>query len=405
MLKLRLRSCFAVLFFALGLAQSGPERPYVVLVSFDGFRADYLDWYDTPNFDALAAEGVKAKGLQPIFVTKTFPNHYALATGMYAEHHGLIANYFYDDSLEAVYRLSDRSVVEDARFYGGEPIWITAEKQGVRSASYFWVGTEAPIQGRHPTIWKRYDHHFPFAARIDSVAAWLQLPEERRPHLVLLYFHEPDETGHRFGPRAPETGLVVQRMDSLLGVLRERLAALPVYPRLNLIVVSDHGMAAVPPGRTINLADYVDLSGVIQEGSGPTAFLYGNRPGKLDTLYRELQAVPHLTVYRKSEIPDRLHYRDHYRIKDLLLVAEEGWLIGDPQRPFTDVRGFHGYDNLLWSMHGIFLADGPAFKDGYERTVLENIHVYPLIAFILGLEPNPASDGRLEAVLDLLSRH
>lgn len=168
-----------------------PKDSYVLLISFDGFRADYLDWYDTPNFDRLAEQGVKADGMKPVFVSKTFPNHYSIATGMYIENHGLIGNYFYDEKLDEYFTLSDRSKVEDARFYGGEPIWVTAEKQGVKSASYFWAGSAAAVGGVRPGIWKEYDHDFPFPARIDSVAKWFSLPEEKRPHLIMLYFHEP----------------------------------------------------------------------------------------------------------------------------------------------------------------------------------------------------------------------
>ncbi|NOZ03617.1 MAG: alkaline phosphatase family protein [FCB group bacterium] len=398
---------WGLLLIALGWSQSEVERPYVLLISFDGFRADYLDWYDTPNFDQLAREGVKAKGMKPVFVSKTFPNHYSIATGMYAENHGLIANHFYDPRLDAVYQISNRNAVEDARFYGGEPIWVTAEKQGVKTASYYWVGTEAPIDGVQPSIWKKYDHSFPFEARIDSVTAWLQLPEEERPHLILLYFHEPDATGHDFGPGSDETREMVRAMDEILGLIRRKTQALPVYDRLNMIVLSDHGMAAVKPDQTIDLTDYVDLEGIVQEGSGPTAFLYGGKRAQMKKVYEKLKQVPHLTIYRKNEIPERLHYKHNYRIKDFLLIADEGWVIldSDQSNRKPPPLGTHGYDNNLWSMHAIFLADGPAFRDGYERTVFENVNVYPLIARILGLKPYPRIDGKLKNVEDLLRRN
>jgi predicted AlkP superfamily pyrophosphatase or phosphodiesterase len=394
----------------LWISNLGAEnRSYVLLISFDGFRADYLDWYDTPNFDRFAEHGVKANGMKPVFVSKTFPNHYSLATGMFIENHGLIGNYFYDKKLGEYFNLSDRSKVEDARFYGGEPIWVTAEKQGVKTASYFWAGSEAPVGGVWPSIWKKYDHDFPFPARVDSVAKWFSLPEKKRPHLIMLYFHEPDDAGHRFGPKSAETEAMVDSMDTIMGMIIASMESLDIYPHLNIIVVADHGMAAISPERTIDLSDYVKLSGIKQEGSGSYALLYGMKKQELNDIVKKLKSVPHLNVYKKKEIPDRYHFKNHYRIKDVLLVADEGWFILDKKYHGADIfklkflqGGTHGYDNELRSMHAIFLADGPAFKDGYSRPTLENIHIYPLIAEIMGLTPNDKIDGSLEKVRDLL---
>ena len=212
-------------------AKNIEDKPYVLMISFDGFRADYIDWYNTPNFDRLAKQGVKADGMKPVFVSKTFPNHYSLATGMYIENHGLVGNYFYDKKLDATYTLSDRSKVEDGRFYGGEPLWATAEKQGMKTASYFWVGTEASIAGVRPSIWKKYDHNFSFTARIDSVEKWFNLPVEIRPQLVMLYFHEPDDAGHRFGPKSAETEAMIDSMDSIMGHILDSMEKLDIYPK------------------------------------------------------------------------------------------------------------------------------------------------------------------------------
>ncbi|MFQ6677313.1 MAG: ectonucleotide pyrophosphatase/phosphodiesterase [Fidelibacterota bacterium] len=405
---MKLKKCLYFLLFTF-LFGNTPKDSYVLLISFDGFRADYLDWYDTPNFDKLAEHGVKADGLKPCFVSKTFPNHYSIATGMYIENHGLVGNYFYDEKIDEYFTLSDRSKVEDARFYGGEPIWVTAEKQGVKTASYFWVGSEAPVGGVYSSIWKRYDHSFPFPARVDSVAKWFNLPEERRPHLVMLYFHEPDDSGHRYGPQSPETEAMVDSMDTIMGKILSATEKLDIYPNLNIIVVADHGMAAISPERVIDLSDYVNLSEIEQEGSGPFSFLYGKDKQKLKNILKKLKSVPHMEVYKKEEIPDRYHFKNHYRIKDILLVADEGWYILDKKYFGFDKwslkflkGGTHGYNNELRSMHAVFLAEGPAFKNGYTRPTFENIHVYPLIAEILGLKPYEKIDGRLEKVEDLL---
>ena len=183
---------------------------YVLLISFDGFRPDYVDWYNTPNLDKIKSNGVMAKKLKPVFPTKTFPNHYSMATGMYVENHGLIGNQFFDKKLNEFYQIKDRKKVEDERFYGGEPIWSTAEKQGLKTASYFWVGSEAQAGGHYPSIWKKYDQKQSFDARIDSVTKWFNMPIENRPRLVMLYFHEPDNTGQKYGPKSNENKRMVE---------------------------------------------------------------------------------------------------------------------------------------------------------------------------------------------------
>ncbi len=384
-------------FFILCSFLLGNSDQYVLMISFDGFRADYLDWYDTPNFDKLAEQGVKAKGMKPIYVSKTFPNHYSLATGMYAENHGLIANTFYDEKFDATYKIIDRSAVEDERWYGGEPIWCTAEKQDVKTASYFWVGSESNAGGCQPTNWKRYDHDFPFESRIDSVIGWFNKPEEDRPQLVLLYFHEPDNIGHRYGPKSEQTKKKVKELDTLLGQILEKCKTLDIYEKLNILALSDHGMTETSPKRAVRLSDHIDMSEITQEESGAFSFLYGPDQDKLKEIVTKLNQVPHITAYLKNDIPDRFHYRSHYRIKDVLVIADDEWSIINEKyfNPDWPSGGDHGYDNFLWSMHAIFVADGPAFKDGYQFGTFNNIDIYPLIAKILEIEPHPDIDGNL----------
>ncbi len=381
------------------------DRPYVLLVSFDGFGANYLEWYDTPNFDDFAEHGVKADGLKPQFPSKTFPNHYTIATGMYIENHGLIANSFYDAKLDLYFSLKNRDRVEDGRFYGGEPIWVTAEKQDVKTAAYFWVGTEASINQTQPSIWKIYDQGVSFQSRIDSVASWFSLPEDRRPHFIALYFHEPDGAGHNYGPKSEKTRKKVEEIDSVLGNLLQSMAKLSISDQLNIIITSDHGMAEVRSENAVFINQYVDLNGVMIEGGGPFAFLYGNDKDALTTAYTSLKNVEHVSVYRKDEIPEKYNYRDHYRIKDILIIADEGWTIRKNKGFITDPKifGDHGYNNELQSMQAIFLGKGPALKVGYERPTVENIHIYPLIAEILDLVPNENIDGSLEKISDVLS--
>lgn len=382
------------------------EKPenYVLLISFDGFREDYLAWYDTPNFDILAENGSKVDGLKPVFITKTFPNHYSIATGMYPENHGIIANKFYDESRGETYCYCNPETVRGHEWYGGEPIWVTAENQGVKTASYYWVGSTAPVGGVYPGITKWYNESVPFEDRVDSVAAWFSLPEETRPGLILLYFHEPDMTGHNFGPRSPETELKVKEIDALLGYIMDRMKNTPVWPALNMVVVSDHGMVATDSTRTVDYSKIKKLKKLTQEGTGAASSFYGGSKRMNRRLVRKMNGHPHADVYLKKNIPEKWHYRDNTRIKDILVVPEEGWSVLSVKNPKPGKisQGSHGYDNDLWSMHGIMIASGPAFKKGYARDPMENIHIYPLLAEILGLKPSSEIDGRLEEAADLL---
>ena len=376
---------------------------YVLLVSMDGFRADYLEITDTPNFDKLANNGIRSEGLKPVFISKTFPNHYSIATGMYVENHGLIANSFFATDLDKYYTMRDRETVENGNFYGGEPIWVTAERQGVKTASYFWVGTEAAIAGVHPSIWKRYDQKVPFDDRIDSVMTWFSLPMSHRPRLVMLYFHEPDWTGHKYGPSSAKTVDQIQRMDGIMGTIMDKAGKLSIADKLNMLIVSDHGMTEVHSKQIIDLSVYTDLSRVKTTGAGPTVFLSAESTKTLTTVYNDLQQLPNAQVYWKRDIPDRWHYRNHERIPEVLIVAEEGWTLMPMGHGPRMSKGAHGYDNELTSMQAIFVADGPAFKSGYSRKTFENIHIYPLLAHILGLEPYQGIDGDLNVVKDLLA--
>lgn len=400
---------FTVLFFIyFGWVEA---RPYVILISFDGFRADYIDMYDTPHMDNFIENGVRSEGLIPVFVTKTFPNHYSIATGMYAENHGLIGNHFFDEKLNDTYTLSDRSKVEDPKFYGGEPIWVTAEKQGVKTASYFWVGSEAPIAGVYPNRWKRYEHNYPFESRIDSVVKWFSLPEHERPQLCLLYFHEPDWTGHEKGPKSDETGKVVTYLDSLFGELNTKLNELPIKDQLNIIAVSDHGMVEISSERTVSLSKITNMDSIIQEGDGPYALLYSQNKDQIRKAVKDIHAASYVKAYLRQDIPDRFHFKNHYRIKDALVLANEGWYIENQAigssanaKDYIPIGGTHGYDNQLKSMHALFIANGPAFKKGLMSEPFENINIYPLIAYILDLKLADNIDGNIDNIKEILAQ-
>jgi alkaline phosphatase D len=358
-----------------------------------------MNWVETPNFDYIEKMGVKADGLIPVFPSLTFPNHYSIATGTYSGTHNITGNSFYDKGLKQKYSLYDRNAVRDARFYKSEPIWVTAERQGVKSASFFWVGTEAPIKGMSPSIFKYYDGDIPFETRVDSVIFWFQLEEQQRPQLILLYFSEPDHTES------------VTNMDNLLGYLLQELKRLNIYPKLNIVITSDHGMADVSADSLIILDDYISrMEDLYSIGRGSLVqFDYKEEIADYtDVFFQELSTIPHSQTWRKSEIPERFHFINN-NTGDYLLLADEGWFITThsalKENEFT-LGGMHGYDPALPNMHGIFYAIGPGLKPGLQIKSFENIHIYPLICELLKIKPysgmDDAPDGDLQVLQHVL---
>jgi predicted AlkP superfamily pyrophosphatase or phosphodiesterase len=375
------------------------------LISIDGFRWDYLERAELPNFQRLIKNGVRARAMIPAFPTKTFPNHYTIVTGLYSEHHGIVANTMYDPEFDAKFSMSNRDAVKDGRWWGGEPLWVTAAKQGQISATLFWPGSEAEILGVRPAYWKVYDDDFPNAARVDTVLAWLDLPAARRPTFLTLYFSNVDHAGHDRGPDSPEVKTAIQDVDALIGRLLAGLENRKIFDRVNMIIVSDHGMTAVTSERVIYLDDYLDLDKANIVDWNPIAAV---RPREMneDEIYQKLaKAHPHLQVYRKGEIPARLHYQNHRRIAPIIGIADDGWKISSRGRRNTRegfyTTGEHGYDNQLVTMRAIFIAHGPAFKSGLVVEPFQNIHIYNLICAILGLRPAP-NDGRIDSVRVML---
>ena len=378
-------------------ADTETHDTYVVVVSFDGFRWDYADLYETPNFDDLATHGVKAERMIPSFPTKTFPNHYSLATGLYPDNHGIINNSFYAADLGGVYRIGDRDMVSDPDAYFGEPIWVTAEEQGIKSASFFWVGSEAPIKGSYPAYWKKYDGTVPYIDRVDQVIDWLELPLEKRPGLVMLYFDEPDGIGHNYGPVHDSTGEVVEYLDTVLGYLRNKIAALEYGGLVNLIVLSDHGMGPVSPERYLNLYDYIHEEWTESLIGGNPVYLIDPVEDYKDSITRALNGIMGVSAWQKEDIPEHLHYGDSPRFPGIVVVADSLWSIGTRTDPSVYTGGTHGYNNGFTDMHTIFYAEGPAFKNGYSAPAFPNVDVYGIITHILELDPAD-NDGDLSRV-------
>lgn len=378
------------------------KKPYVVLVSLDGFRYDYAAEYGAANLLRIAADGASAsEGMIPSFPSVTFPNHYSIVTGLYPEHHGIIENNFYDPARKENYAASKPSPTRDGSWYGGVPLWVLAEKQGMRSACFFWPGSEAEISGERPSYYMHFDEYFPDEQRIEQVIAWLKLPAAQRPHFITLYYYEPDNSGHTFGPDTPETGNAVRHVDALIGTLIADLKT--VHLPVDLIVLSDHGMST-REGSWIDLDRYADLSDFVTNGS----LLYAPNEQAAARAYKQLHgASDKFVVYRRSEVPAHLHFSGNPRIGDPVVIPTGPYMIRahaseQPENPEPKAKGEHGYDpSEMKSMRAIFYAQGPDIRPGAKLAPFENVDVYPFIARILGLSIGPI-DGNLKPLQGIL---
>lgn len=352
----------------------------------------------TPTLDSLAKVGVRAD-FRPSFPSVTFPNHYSMATGLHPDHHGLVNNFFYAEDLDKIYTIGNRNAVGNPDFYGGEPIWNTAQKQGVKAASFFWVGSETAVGGMQPSIWKPFDGTVPFKNRADSVLSWLQLPEAERPHLIMWYIEEPDAIGHRATPDSAATLQVVEELDQLLGYFFAEARKLDIFKKIDFVVLSDHGMATYYPENYVNLNDYLPRDSFDFVFDGVPTLLY-TKESYRETAYEILQTVPHITAYRKEEVPERLIYGKHPRVGDLVVIPDIGTYVQFRTESRPRYAATHGYDNLAPEMQAIFYAAGPSFKKGERVGAIPNVNLYLLICNLLNLQPEP-NDGMQEEV-DLL---
>ena len=390
-----------------GGSRSAPPidaAPRVVLISLDGFRWDYLDRPQAAKLRVLAGRGVRAERMMPSFPSKTFPNHYTLVTGLYPENHGIAANVMLDTALGR-FRTGNDPAVRDARWFSGEPIWVTAERQGVRTATYFWPGSEAPIGGVRPQWYYAFDAATARDTRVHRVLEWLAMPDSSRPRLIAVYFSDVDTDGHNFGPDSREVNDAIARVDSAVGAIVDGIAGQGQTSQVHVIVVSDHGMAAVSADRVIALDDYVSMDSLDIGDLNPVATIIP-KPGRDAYVYRALHdANPHLQVYRKGELPQRLHYNRGARVTPIVAIADDGWSIGTRRALASMVRGqttgAHGYDNALPSMGALFVAAGPSFRSGVTVPPFANVHVYPLLAHLLRVQP-AVTDGSLDSVRMLL---
>ena len=380
------------------VAQTPPARdPILILMSYDGWRWDYMDRLAVPNLEALAARGVRATELIPSFPSFTFPNHYSIVTGLYPAHHGIVANTFADPAYLEPFKMS-ADTAKNPRWWEGEPIWVTAIRQGRRAGTMFWPGSEVAIGGVRPTYWLPYSQELSSPDRVTQVLDWLALPEAERPAFVSLYFDEVDTAGHEYGPDSPELAAAVRRLDDALGQLVAGVHRLGLDDRTTVVAVSDHGMAPSAEDRLIFLDDYIDLKQVDVIDTGE--FLQvAPRTGTVDAVYRQLFGKdPHLTIYTREQLPARFHYRDNARIAPIIGLLDEGWILTSHEREAARKpdakprRGAHGYDPQLRSMHGLFVAAGPALRQGLVVAPFENVHIYDFMCAVMRLTP-ATNDG------------
>lgn len=377
----------------------------LLLVSFDGFRYDYLSKTDTPNFDALVKSGVISEGLIPVFPSKTFPNYYAIATGLYPENNGFIGNNMYDDQMNLFFSMRDRVQAENPEWYGGEPIWNTVEKNGKKAGTMFWVGSEAPIQDMRPTFWKRYDGRVPNKERVDTVLNWMTLETDKQIDFGTLYFNFVDSQGHRHGTESQEIIDAIKQADDLIGYLINEMKKKGLYENTNLMIVSDHGMTDVSRERLIVLDNYIDPTDIEIISSSPVLMMNA-KAGKLEEVYTALKkGENHFRVFKKEDIPERFHLKNHSRTPELIMIADLGYSINTSayieQRENYPSGATHGFDNKEKEMQGLFLVSGPAFKKEFKVGEIENIHLYELMAYLLNIEPAD-TDGNLDATSIML---
>lgn len=375
----------------------------LLLISIDALRADYLGKGNTPHLDRLARQGVRAEGMNPSYPSLTFPNHFTLVTGLRPDRHGVVHNTMREEGL-GDFRVADLAAVGDGRWWQAEPIWVSAEKAGLPTAIWAWPGSAAEIDGVRPTRWKPYDESVPATQRVDDVARWLEEPAATRPRFAALYLEMVDGAGHDHGPDAPQTREAVREADAAVGRLIDALARKRMLDRVNVIVVSDHGMAMVLPGHVVAVEDMVPVEDATVISIGQSVGI-APRAGRVEAAEKRLLGRhDHYECWRKSELPARWHYGRNPRVPPIVCQMDEGWdaipAASAAKRP-PGIRGSHGYDPMLASMRAAFIARGPAFRKGAVIASFDNVDVYPLMARLLDI-PARENDGDIAPLLHAL---
>jgi predicted AlkP superfamily pyrophosphatase or phosphodiesterase len=378
----------------------------LLLISIDAYRADYIDRGLSPTLQALAATGVHADSMQPSFPSLTFPNHYAIVTGLVPDHNGIVNNTMVDPEL-GKFTLSDRKAVSNGLWWDqATPLWETADANGLRSATMFWPGSEADIQGHHPDYWKPYDGKVTPDQRVDQVLAWLDLPADQRPRFITLYFDAVDHAGHEHGPDSPQVNQALRDTDEAMGRLVDGLRQRGLLDQINIIVLADHGMASVPLENNVLIDKLISLKDVDTVSLGVLAGFNPKPKHDFNAIEEQLeQPQQHMHCWDKTRIPKRLKYGTNARVPQLVCLADVGWRITTEEYIAKHQGkisiGEHGYDNADPLMQAVFVAHGPAFQSGIRFHSFPNVDVYPLMAHLLGVPAN-FSDGSIKDVQGML---
>jgi predicted AlkP superfamily pyrophosphatase or phosphodiesterase len=382
-------------------------KPCLILISIDGFRWDYQDLYDTPALDRLAARGVRAESLRPVFPTLTFPNHYSIATGLYPASHGIVANDFPDTDSDDWYLYRRAESVQQGHWYGGEPIWVAAEKNGMVSAAFFWVGTEAAIEGVEPTYWYRFDAHISASRRVNQVLEWLEMPADRRPHLITLYFEQVDNSSHQFGVGSRQSISEIKRIDRYVGKLIDGVDKMPFAKDVYFILTSDHGQSNYDTDAKILVLDrFLDLDGISVVEGGSYAFLFFDTkdPDRALAIRDQInRGWHHGRAWLPGQTPEDWHVEADTRFPDVIVQPFPHYgVVSTPDKMQKVNVGDHGWEPSFKDMHGIFLAAGPRLPKGKTIATVSNLDIYPMMMEILGLPPTTRIDGNPSTLTDLL---
>lgn len=370
------------------------RAPITILISIDGFRADYLERGLTPQMQNLADQGAIGK-LRPSFPTKTFPNHYALITGKRPDRNGIVGNNMVDPRRpNETFSLGDPKQALDPFWWNeAEPLWITAEQQGVRTATMFWPGSEVPFHDQRPRDWMRFDSAISNEQRVNTVLDWARRPADIRPAFITLYFDTVDTAGHRFGADSREVNDAIADVDQKIGQLLSGLTAMQQPARL--ILVADHGMRTTSESEVIQLSEILSLDSIRAVEVGPYAAIDPMAGKEAEVEDALLRPHDHMNCSKRQDLPERLHYGKNPRVAAIICIAQPGWSIFAGPAPWSANGGSHGYDNMDPDMLALFIAYGTHLRG--DIGTVDNIETYPLVARMIGVTPLPSDAADLLA--------
>ena len=392
-------------------SERGLASPYVLLISIDGFRWDYIAQHKPEFLSKFAAQSASLRSLRPSYPTKTYPNHISIVTGLYPQNHGIVANQFIDRDIKKIYQLSDRGTVEDGRYYQGLSIWGLAEQAGIKTASYYWPGSESDNKNYQPSYFLYYQHNRPHQERIGTVLSWFNLPAKQRPHFVSLYFHEVDSAGHHYGPGSKQVTEAINKVDRSIETIVKELEKLGLD--MNVIIVSDHGMAELKAHQSIVLPH---IPGFKTYGNGPQLQFYLQQSTSTELITPAIstlnKAARHYSCSTPANTEKKLNINKAKRLGDIVCLADRGWSLfsaqdqaekGGLEAAPEASPGNHGWSQFDSNdMHGIFYANGPLFKTAYQINSLNNVDIYPLLARLLKLRIKHPIDGNIRPIASLL---